>query len=57
MRGGASSEESVRGKKVPRRDIVSQNPLERALRSDHSKFTWHSTKRFAYDELIFFRLE
>jgi hypothetical protein len=57
VHGRAGPEESVRVNETLKRDIFAQNPLERASRSNDSKFTLQASKRFLYDELVFFGLE
>jgi hypothetical protein len=57
VHGWAGPEESVRVNETLKPDIFAQNPLERASRSNDSKFTLQASKRFLHNELVFFGLE
>jgi hypothetical protein len=57
VHGWARSEELIRVNETLNPDIFAQNPLQSASRSNDLKFAMHASKRFLYDELIFFGLE
>jgi len=54
VHGWAGPEEPVRVNEALKRGIFAQNSLERASRSNDAKFALQASKRFLYDELIFF---
>ena len=54
---GARPEKSIRVNEALDRDAVSQNPQERASRTDYTKFAMRASKRFVYDKFVFFRLQ
>src|SRR6266568_3516837 len=57
VRGRPGPEKSLCADKAFDRNVLSKNPLERVSQRDDPECVWRAAKRFAHDELVFFRLE